>query len=317
MKNTILKGLLALGVVAQACGAMAATGAYSFGVIAHPFRATGDETVLRDAIAETDADNLAFVVANGIKANTESCSDALYNARKSLLDSAGNGLVVSLAASDWTDCKDSNGKPAAIGRLTRLRELFFSDEMSMGATRIPLVRQSATAKFRSYGENARWEFGNVMFATINLPENNNHYLAAAGRNSEFEDRLVANRYWLNRVFTYAKLKKLRGIVLFCDANPMSRQNRSGLKRDGFGEVRQQISALAAKFPGKVLLVHGHTGDAPGTSSGIVWRNNIGVLETGSPWIKLRVNPSNPTLFAVALKPSIEAKHNPGTKSTVR
>ena len=32
-----------------------------------------------------------------------------------------------------------------------------------------------SAKFRAYSENARWEIGNVMFATFNLPANNNHY----------------------------------------------------------------------------------------------------------------------------------------------
>lgn len=316
MKKYFLKGLLACGVMAQACGVMAATGAFSFGVIAHPFKGTQDESVLRESIAETDADNLAFVVSNGIKARSESCNDDVYNARKALLNSAKNGLIVSLAASDWTDCKGENGKSAAIGRLNRLRELFFTDELSLGATRIPLVRQSATAKFRSYGENARWEFGEAMFATVNLPENNNHYLSAAGRNSEFEDRLIANRYWLHRVFTYAKLKKLGGIVLFCDGNPLSKPSRPGTRRDGFADVRQQITALAARFPGKVLVIHDRNEAGPKSSSGIVWRNNLGVLEAGSSWIKVRVDPSIPTLFALARDP-VEAKNTPAENAAVR
>jgi hypothetical protein len=303
MKKKFRTVLLACSLLAQALPAMAAPRAFDFGVIAHPFRSSPDESMLRKAIAETDADNLAFVVANGIKAGTEPCSDDVYNERKALLDSAKNGLIVSLAASDWTECKRENGRSAAIGRLNRLRELFFADELSMGATRIPLVRQSAIAKFRSYGENARWEFGNVMFATINLPENNNHYLSAAGRNNEFEDRLIANREWLHRVWLYAASKKLGGIVLFCDGNPLVKSNGPGIRRDGFVETRQQILSLAAKFPGKVLIIHGRTGARPNSPAGILWRGNLGALEVRSPWMKLGVDPSNPALFAVVEEPA--------------
>jgi hypothetical protein len=273
--------------------------AFNFGVIAHPFRAAPDESILRQAIDDTDADNLAFVVANGIKADTEPCSDNVYTDRKALLDSAKNGLIVSLAGSDWTECKRENGRSAAIGRLNRLRELFFVDQLSMGAAKIPLVRQSAIAKFRSYGENTRWEFGNVMFATINLPENNNHYLSEAGRNSEFEDRLIANREWLNRVALYASRKKMGGIVLFCDGNPLLKPNSPAVKRDGFAETRQQIISLAAKFPGKVLIIHGRANPTPHSLTGVIWRGNLGVLEATPPWIKLSVDPSTPALFTVA------------------
>jgi hypothetical protein len=315
MKKLFLKGLLATGVMAYACGVMAATSTFSFGVIPHPFKAAQDDSILRQSIADTDSENLAFVVANGIKARTESCNDNVYNGRKALLGSAENGLIVSLAASDWTDCKSRNGRSTAIARLNRLRELFFADEMSLGATRIPLARQSAIPKFRSYGENARWEFGNAMFASINLPENNNHYLSDAGRNGEFEDRLLANRDWLNRVFTYARLKKMSGIVLFCDGNPLSKAGVA--RRDGFAEVRQQITTLAAKFPGKVLIVHDQPEAGPSSSNEIKWRNNVGVLEAGSPWTKVRVDPSLPVLFAITGTPSLEAKNAPAADATVR
>jgi len=98
-----------------------------------------------------------------------------------------------------------------------LRDLFFSDEFSFGASKLPVIRQSVAVKFRSYGENARWEFGNILFATINLPADNNHYLPDAGRNSEFEDRAIANRDWLQRVFTFAARKKWKGLYCFAMA----------------------------------------------------------------------------------------------------
>lgn len=302
MKSRLSGSLFACCLMLHPWPALSQTNPFSFGVIGPAFKTTGDESVLRDAIAETDADNLAFVVANGIKSSAEPCTDRLYQRRKALLDEAKNGLILSLAASDWIDCKRANGRSVKIERLGRLRDLFFTGEFSLGASKIPLARQSITPKFRNYGENSRWQFGEVMFATINLPANNNHYLPEAGRNSEFEDRMIANRDWLQRIFTFAGRKKLAGIVLFCDGDPLSgpgflqRFNLSG-KRDGFTEMRRQITALAAGFSGKVLVIHGQPAPKTNVRSGIHWRDNLGDLETGSGWIKLTVDASVPTLFA--------------------
>lgn len=308
MKRYLLQSAFLCAVLLHAAPASVAASEFSFGVISHAVGPAADESALRTAIDESDADKLAFVVVNGLKAADEPCTDDLYNRRKTLLQRAKNGLVVSLAASDWAECKSENGKSAAIGKLNRLRELFFvDDEFSIGASRIPLARQSTIAKFRSFAENARWEIGNIMFATVNVPRNNNHYVSDAGRNSEFEDRLVANRDWLHRIFTYAKLKKLDGIVLFCDGNPLTRLG--GSKRDGYAETRRQITALALKFRGKVLIVHNQTGKQS-PSSGINWRGNLGELDAGSGWIKLTANPSDPTLFTLANKASHAASRSP-------
>jgi hypothetical protein len=297
MNKLSRQALCVLCMLVFAWSAAAQPNEFSFGVIAYSFKAGPDESILRAAIAETDADNLA----NGIKSAAEPCTDAMYNRRKNLLDSAKNGLILSLAGSDWSQCINTNGRSAALERLNRLRDLFFVDEFSSGASRIPVVRQSTAAKFRSYAENARWEVGNIMFATVNLPADNNHYRAEAGRNSEFEDRLVANRDWLQRVFTIAAHRKLVGIVLFSDGNPLAKPDGSqlfsfGAKRDGFAEARRHISALAAKFPGKVLVVHGQAANQRSDAGGIVWRGNLGEVGVGSGWMKLTVDPGTSALF---------------------
>ena len=103
---------------------------FSFGAIGHVFRTASDDGVMRKAIIESDADNLAFVLVNGIKAADEPCSDTLYDQRLALLSQAKNGVVLSLAGSDWADCRRSNGRPAAMERLTRVRDVYFQDEMS-------------------------------------------------------------------------------------------------------------------------------------------------------------------------------------------
>lgn len=286
--------ILLMLLAAMQASAWAGDADFDFAVIGHAFRKRSDEPALLRAMEETDADNLGFVVVNGIKSPSEACSDELYERRRQLLSKAKNGLVLSLSASDWAECSHPDGRSAAVERLARFRELFFEDDASLGSTRIPLMRESTTSKFRGYAENARWEIGGIGFATVNLPADNNHYLLAAGRNSEFEDRLIANRYWLHRVFYAAARQKMAGIVLFCDANPMTPPQN--VRRDGFVEVRRQIQTLAAHYPGRVLLVHGRI--EPGAGA-IVWSGNLGTLGVGAGWAKIMVRPDTAELFRMA------------------
>lgn len=314
MRRFSLHAIVLSVVLTLASLARATAGEFSFGVIPHLGSNTSANTALRDVIEETDTENLAFVVANGIKSTGEPCTDKLYEHRKILLDGAKNGLIVSLAASDWAMCTNENGKSNAILKLSQLRELFFADDFSIGATKIPLTRQSTAAKFRTVAENARWEIGNVMFATINLPANNNHYVYDAGRNSEFEDRQVANRAWLNRIFTFAARKNARGIVLFSDANPLSKPSATE-RRDGYAEVRKQLITLATKYSGKVLLVHGQSGKASNAAA-INWHGNLGQLDIGPGWTKVTVTPALPALFSAMRKPASPA-HTDSTHSHQR
>ena len=279
--------------------------AFSFGVIAKPLRAATADALLHETIDETDADNLAFVVTNGIKADDEPCSDELYKNRRTLFDNAKNGLIVSVAATDWADCTGAKNRSIATERIRRLREMFFADDFSFGDSKIPLIRQSTIPSFRMYAENMHWRIGDVLFATINLPANNNNYLNAAGRNSEFEDRQVANYDWLKRIFITAKVGKLKGIVLFCDGNPMMHTEHassffSSSKREGYADVRRQITKFGTTFRGSILIVHGEPDVTKKIASkNIIWQGNIGTVGTETPWSKINVDPNQPQLFAVA------------------
>jgi hypothetical protein len=271
---------------------------FSFAVVANSFRNGADGVALTRAIEETDDDNLAFVVVNGIKSPDEPCSDELYGQRREMLNGAKNGLVLSLAGSDWIRCRHANGRSAAIDRLNRLREMFYTGEMSLGGSRIPLQRQSLTPKFRAYGENARWEFERIMFATINLPAENNHFLPDAGRNSEFEDRLIANNDWLQRLFQQAGRKKFAGIVLFCDGDPLAVAPRAGPRRDGFTEIRQKLLELTSRFPGKVLVIHSGAQAQSTSPPAIAWRKNLGTYPVHSGWSGFTVDPAASMPFSV-------------------
>lgn len=280
---------------------------FLFGVIGHPLQHGRDEVVLKHAIADASQNYPAFVVATGIKAASEPCGDRLYAQRRALLNESSAPLVVSLAGSDWTACLNSAGRSNAIERLNRLREVFYADSESLGIRRMQLTRLSSSAKFRSYAENAHWEVNKVLFATINLPAENNHYRPEAGRNSEYEDRLVANRAWLHRLFALAERQKMYGLVLFSDGDPgihaeegFSLLPSFQTRQDGFAEVRKQLRTMADKYQGKVLLI-----DAQAAQSGaqhgepaIQWRGNVGHVNMAADWAEVRVTPGAATLFTI-------------------
>ncbi|MFT5533368.1 MAG: hypothetical protein ACI8WM_002257 [Burkholderiaceae bacterium] len=309
MKKTWGAVLLGLTVVILARPLHAADSGFSIAVLGP----VNDATLGR-AITETDDANLAFVVVNGIKAVDAQCSDEIYLERKILLDSAKNGVIISLAGSDWTTCRNTAGQSIAIERLTRLRDLFFTGEFSFGASKLPLVRQSGTPKFRSYAENAHWEVGAIQFATINLPADNNHFLAAAGRNSEYEDRQIANHAWLQRLIANATYRKLPALVLFCDGNLLLPKKNSP-HRDGFAQLRGQLKQMASSYPGKILLVHDRADASIESVGSILWNGNIGTLAVGANWLRLTLMPDGPELFGVSVGGSNSSSGSSAHKKT--
>jgi hypothetical protein len=279
--------------------------AHRFGVIGHSF-GNGGEAQLKRAIGDTSEKSLAFVVVTGIKGLDESCSDKLYQKRREMIADARRPMIVAPAGSDWAECRNSAGRSNAIERLNRLRELFFAEPASLGARPLQLTRQSMSPRFRSYAENAHWEVGKVLYATVNLPANNNHYLPAAGRNSEYEDRLVANRFWLNRLFAIARRDKADALVLFSEGDLKPFSEPTGLRallrraapgQDGFAETRHQVLALAQKFPGKVLLVDS-AALPKGTQPAIEWQGNLGHMSVGAQAIEVGVEPESKGMFSV-------------------
>jgi hypothetical protein len=244
------------------------------------------ERNLQPELTRHDADNLAFVLINGLKTEQDPCDEKDYQQRKTWFDTSTQSIFVSLAGSDWQDCDKNNA-------LAQIRELMFHGDFSLGASKLPLTRLATNPKFSQYVENTRWEFENILFATVNLPAKNNHYRPEAGRNGEFEDRLVANRLWLQRLFALARQKRIRGLVLFSDGNAWQPHGKA--RRDGFSEVRAEITQLASKIHGKLLLVD-HQPER--TSNTIQWSGNIGHISLAPGWHVFQANPKQPQLFTI-------------------
>jgi hypothetical protein len=280
--------------------------AHRFAVIGHGAADGGDKR-LKQALDDNDGKDVAFLVVTGIKGVNEPCSDKLYQQRRELVDRAQRPVVVLPAGSDWTECRNSAGRSNAIERLNRMRELYYGDPAALGSGKFAVTRLSMSPRFRSYAENAHWSVGKVLYATVNVPADNNHYVTAAGRNSEYEDRLVANRFWLNRLFTIARRDKLEAVVLFSegDLKPLAQPTglrallRSALpENDGFAETRRQVLVLAQKFRGKVLLVD--SGKlAKGAKPAIEWQGNVGHLSVGARAAEVAVDPAAKLPFRMA------------------
>jgi hypothetical protein len=272
----------ALGIAfILSCGACsranAAPARYSFAVLAGTMQSPADEAPtqrLLDAIGNER--DLSFIVYDGnLRGPKETCRDSLFDRRQSILEAARPPVIFIPGQYDWTDC----GTPAAgsfdpVERLDQLRQTVFADAPSMGQNPISLTRESEVSRFRQYRENVRWQLGDTVFIGLNVPGSNNHYLTAGGRNGEFEDRVIANAFWLEHAAEYAKRRDARAIVVFIQADPdperYERPDRfawlrfaRNSRRDGFLELKRSLVKMAQTFRGPVLLIHCDDEHPPG------------------------------------------------------
>lgn len=225
-------------------------------VLMHAASGAADDAALRSALDAALDEHPAFVVVNGLRDASEPCRDRLFRQRKALLEAAPAPVFLSMAGSDWISCRDRQGRPAASFWLNVLREQLYGDISWNGSKQVALRRQSAIPAFRGYAENTRWAWQNVLFATLHLPADNNHFVPAAGSNSEFEDRLTANRDWIKRLSVQAQAARAAAIVIFSDGQVFPARAGGSSQRDGFAETRAALRALSDKTSARVLLVQG-------------------------------------------------------------
>ncbi|KAG0191973.1 hypothetical protein DFQ28_010499 [Apophysomyces sp. BC1034] len=217
---------------------------------------------------------LQFAVFDGaLRGPAQPCTDQTFAARRALLDASAVPLVVVPGRHDWQDCDArAAGGFDPVERLDFIRQTFFDQPPSLGSQAMHIARQSDLPRFRQYRENLRWEMSGIAFSTLNVPDGNNHYSNAGGRNGEFEDRTLANAFWLRHVGEYAKRHRLKSIIILIDADPnFDRYEKCEyfawlgfgrhLPRDGYIEFKRTLVALSRGFNGTVALIHGTSRDA--------------------------------------------------------
>jgi hypothetical protein len=274
---------------------------YAFAVIANTMQSPADEAPTQRLIEAISREReVSFIVYDGnLRGTKEACRDALYERRYALLETSRPALFFIPGQHDWTDCGTAEaGGFDPVERLDQLRQTLFTDSTSMGQNPIALTRESEVSRFRPFRENVRWQVGDTVFVGLNAPSPNNHYLTAGGRNGEFEDRVIANAFWLEHAAEYAKRRDARAIVVFIQGDPdperYERPDRfawlrfaRNTRRDGFLEFKRSLVKLAQIFRGPVLVIHC---DDERASGGFVidqpLRNDKGMLVTNLTRIAL-------------------------------
>ena len=253
-------------------------------------------------IGHMNDEPLAFVVHVGDFKGGGPCSDALFIRRKMQFDASAHPFVFVPGDNEWVDCRDpAHGAAAPLERLAKLRAIFFSDGLSLGARRMPMERQCTDAAPAACGctslpENRLWQHAGVVFATINVQGSNNNrgFDPAGDRDADCRD--AANLLWL--AHAEERAAGSRALVVMTQANLWWADART-LKA-----YRDALAALAQRYRKPVLFVHGdsHTYrvDTPFVDGRGLPITNPTRLETyGSPavgWVRVTVDTSRPDIF---------------------
>ncbi len=230
------------------------------------FVALGDTTYAQPAdnqlygnlIDAINAAQPAFSIHVGDTKGYGDCGRAFQESQRDFFNRFAGPVFYTPGNNEWADCwKANRGAADPTEILTLMREVFWSKPESLGQVRLPLVRESTEMpEFAEFMENARWTFGGVTFATLNLAgTHNNQELRVEKYWREFVRREQANLAWVRASFAAARRAKQRAIVLAFHSNPFDEK----LRYDGgpFETIVHAIDTEAEAFDGQVLIVQGH------------------------------------------------------------
>lgn len=94
----------------------------------------------------------------------------MYRKHLSYFQSLRHPVIYTPGDNEWTNCHELGSGPfAPLGRLARIREIFFSDpSLGLGDAPLPLINQGGGDSYEEFIENARREHRGIVFATIHL-----------------------------------------------------------------------------------------------------------------------------------------------------
>ena len=265
-----------------------------------------------DAI-NTSYKKVKFTIhAGDIKPGNTLCSDSVYSSNVDYFNRFADASIFLPGDNEWTDCRGAHmGSMDPLERLARLREVFFSDDQSLGRNRIALEVQDhcadAACRCPAYRENRRWSRSGVVFVTLDIPGSENNVGFDAASDAEAKCRGEANMAWLDAAVDLAAAAGNRALVVAIQADIWNN------KRHGYDAILAKLPACARRLGARpLLLVHGDTHsltiDRPfRDATGHAIANLLRLETYGSPfvgWVEVTVDPANPDLFAFA--PRLEA-----------
>jgi hypothetical protein len=323
--------LLLAGWVAFPVGGAAQALRFEFGLIGDLPYNPEQEAKFPYLIQAMNEANLAFVVHNGeFKSGVSPCSDEIFADRKALFQTSQHPFIFLPGDNDWTDCHDAKaGGYDPLERLTKLREVFFQGDHSLGQRPLPLTRQSNDPPYAKFRENVRWTYGEVLFVGLHLVGSNNNLGRMSEADAEYAERNTANMRWLQQAFALAKRPEYHALMLITQANPnfedrwplppaqlqALRIAPSEPQPSGFSDFLTVLERETLAFDKPVVLVHGDTHyfrlDKPlySSTSKRMIAHFTRVETFGAPnahWLRAIVDPNDPQVFL--FKPEMVKKN---------
>jgi len=147
-----------------------------------PYNALGREQY-PNLLENINDSRVAFSIFDGdLKAGGDGpCSDSLYTTAIASFNTLENPLVWVPGDNDWTDCWGRYGPSTQpysnpIERLNHERQLFDSNDQSLGQKTLTLTRESSEGgQYARYSENVRWVYGPVVYLGLNVQGSNDNY----------------------------------------------------------------------------------------------------------------------------------------------
>jgi hypothetical protein len=262
----------------------------------------------------------------------------IYTTNLTLFNTFRSAVVYAPGDNEWTDChRTNNGAYNPQERLSYLRSIFFTSNLSLGQRPITLTRQSSDTGYELYKENVLWRTGNIIFVAINQPGSNNNFqrnVAASSpaptdaSDAEYAARNAANIAWINKAFDLAAAdSSTRAVVIMQQANVFERflEPNQGYTRSGYEGFVSTLRTRTVAFGKPVVLVGGDThtiridkpltmlypGHTAATGSAILAatagtriQNFTRVEVFGSPdtfWVRGVVDPFDPNVFSFSMQ----------------
>lgn len=196
------------------------------------------------------------------KSGSTLCSDEESKVQLGHFGLFDTALVYTPGDNEWTDChRANNGGHDPLERLQALRSVFYPTGLSLGKSPLAVQNQSASMPaFANFVENQRWQYQDVLFATLHIVGSNNNFDARDPRAAaEFLERDKANIAWIRGAFAAAAQAQAKALVFAMQADVFEAKTlwddfpaRSGF-RSSIGET---LLPLVAQANIPVLLIHG-------------------------------------------------------------
>lgn len=225
------------------------------------FLATGDapysseqDSQYRQLLQQAAREDFAFLMHVGdIKAQSEPCSDAGFEAIADLFRQHPTPVVYTPGDNEWTDCHGVGADP--LERLDTLRQLFFRDASVLRLQQLGARSQSQQPKFSRFVENYRFTKAGVMFVVLHVcGSQNNRRIDDAPSMNEFAQRSAANQVFLQAAFAEAIKQDAPGVAVIIHANP---DFENGAE-EGFHRFLETMRSCLEQYRKPVVCIHGDT-----------------------------------------------------------